>query len=343
MSDNASPFLVRSVGSNEWTPPEATAYREEKELQNLLAADPVLIPGVSSSAEAVQELQTSAGPIDICVVDADGSVTVVECKLAKNPEKRRMVIGQILDYASSLRIGGLDEFRNAWQRAGGSALDAMLSADGDKALAENLSRGRINLCLAVDKFDDDLRRLIEYLNLVTANEIMVTALQLAYARHGTVEILVPTTFGAEIAASKSVGRTKKESWTWETFLADLASDEDRAIALELRSRLESIAAPVGSRRYWFGNRPGGGIHFRIHGYRHCAFQLWQNSAHELLIYGNWPVWTTVANHEGFKALAEFLGQSHLGGAESVRARDLDIDGFWSAAVACDRAINGLDG
>ena len=339
MSDITSSLLIRAVGSTEWSPPESASYANESELQSLLANDPTHLPGVSPGARAVQELPTAAGPIDICVVEPDGSVTVVECKLARNSEKLRMVIGQVIDYASSLRSGGIDAFRKAWSGRGGASLDGVLNEESAGALEDNLAHARIHLCLAVDQIDDDLRRLIEYLNLVSTDEVRVTALELAYARHGSVEILVPSIYGAAIAASKGAGRRRKEPWTWDAFLAELASEADRAIALDLRSRLEAVPAPVGARRFWFGNRPGGGIFFRIHGYRHCAFQLWQNSAHELLIYGNWTVWGAVEHHEGFRRLAEALGQSHLAGAESVPAREVDLDKFWTAAVECDRAIN----
>ncbi len=107
MPDSAPAILVRAIGSDQWTTPETSAYENEAPLQALLATDPGRIPGVPSNAVAVQELPTSAGPVDVCVIAPDGTITVVECKLAKNSEKRRMVGGQVIDYASALRAEGV--------------------------------------------------------------------------------------------------------------------------------------------------------------------------------------------------------------------------------------------
>jgi hypothetical protein len=111
--------LVRRAGSGEaWTTPEASVYRNEKHLQELLAGDPARVPGVTVEANAVEELPTAAGPVDVCIIDVDGSLTVVECKLASNSEKRRMVIGQVIDYAAAI-----------WDGAGTSSADHGSSAE----------------------------------------------------------------------------------------------------------------------------------------------------------------------------------------------------------------------
>ena len=48
------------------------------------------------------ELKTPAGPIDNFMVTPSGLPVLVECKLWRNPEARRQVVGQILDYAKEL-------------------------------------------------------------------------------------------------------------------------------------------------------------------------------------------------------------------------------------------------
>src|SRR5260370_41471662 len=45
------------------------------------------------------ELSTNAGPVDLVFINSEGLLTLGECKLWKNPEARRQVIAQILDYA----------------------------------------------------------------------------------------------------------------------------------------------------------------------------------------------------------------------------------------------------
>lgn len=49
-----------------------------------------------------REMESGAGPIDLVYINPNGMLTLVECKLWKNPEARREVVGQILDYAKEL-------------------------------------------------------------------------------------------------------------------------------------------------------------------------------------------------------------------------------------------------
>lgn len=196
-------ILVHEVGtSGGWTSPEISTYDNEAHLQKLLVDDPGRVPGVAHEAKAVAELSTSGGSIDVTIIEPNGALTVVECKLASNSERRRMIIGQVIDYAAAIWMDGEESFVSAWQARSGSDPSEFLTSDAFSDLKRNIADARIHLCLAVDSIDDDLRRLVEYLNRVTVDHVRVTALQLGYARHGDLEILIPLTFGGEIAAAK---------------------------------------------------------------------------------------------------------------------------------------------
>ena len=110
MSDRM--ILVRQSSTDSWSEPETSTYTNESHLQELLAADPTRIPGITKGSKAVRELSTSAGPIDICVVSPSGTITVVECKLNKNSESRRMVIGPVVSPHSDR--AGLHEMAKTW-------------------------------------------------------------------------------------------------------------------------------------------------------------------------------------------------------------------------------------
>ena len=57
-----------------------------------------------------REFETESGPIDAIAIDKDGDIYVVETKIDKNPDKRR-VVAQALDYGASLwRHSRFDEF-----------------------------------------------------------------------------------------------------------------------------------------------------------------------------------------------------------------------------------------
>jgi hypothetical protein len=49
-----------------------------------------------------KELRTDVGPIDAVFINERGRLTIVECKLWKNPEARQQVVAQTLDYVSAL-------------------------------------------------------------------------------------------------------------------------------------------------------------------------------------------------------------------------------------------------
>jgi hypothetical protein len=338
------PIMIRSEGAESvWMQPETSAYKDEKHLQEILSANPTQIPGVVEGSIAVREFSTSAGPIDVCVVSPDGTITVVECKLEKNSESRRRVLGQVIDYASSIRADGSEKFRNSWVKRSGCDLDQVLNPDGVTALSFNIEQGRINLCLAVDRIDEDIQRLVEYMNLITAESIMVTALQLAYARLGTVEVLIPSTYGTEIARTKaaSYGQSS-ERWTWDSFLEALADKGDQQFAQELFNRAEGTEALGEYGRLWFGARPKGSIFFHIHKARYAPFYLWINSAGRLILFGTWMQWQSLKNDDRFRDLAEYLGQDVLEGTRGVLVSDLIIDTFWNIASECDLAINDLN-
>ena len=47
-------------------------------------------------------MPSGRGPIDIVYISPEGGITIVETKLWKNPEKHRVVVAQIIDYAKQL-------------------------------------------------------------------------------------------------------------------------------------------------------------------------------------------------------------------------------------------------
>ncbi len=260
-------ILIRR-GGGEWNAPHVRSYDNEAHLQTLLHASPSRVPGVPEGSLAVREMNTGGGPIDVCIVGLDGSITVVECKLASNSERRRMVLGQVIDYASAIWDDGADSFLTAWVQAGGVDPAETLDPVGFDQLRRNVADVRINLCLAVDRIDSDLRRLVEYLNLATREEITVTALQLAYAKDADVEILIPSTFGAEIAAAKKRPAERGRVWTWETFVAEIHDAADREAADRLHEWLEELNDRRGPHPLmWFGARPSGGVFFHPYGFR----------------------------------------------------------------------------
>jgi hypothetical protein len=83
------------------------AYSEDW-LQDLLYRHPGALPiseiddSFSGIVPVCREMETTAGPLDVLYATPGGRLVIAEAKLWRNPEARRKVIGQILDYAKEL-------------------------------------------------------------------------------------------------------------------------------------------------------------------------------------------------------------------------------------------------
>ena len=130
-----------------------------------LFADPVPI---------CRELLTPAGAIDNLLITPSGLPVLVECKLWRNPEGRREVIGQILDYSKELtRWSASDLQREASRRLGraGNVLLELVRDAGHEvdeiafndALTFNLRRGRFLLLIVGDGIREGVEAITEYL------------------------------------------------------------------------------------------------------------------------------------------------------------------------------------
>lgn len=96
---------------------------DEDGLQSLLEAHPHALPVPADMPKHApliplgREVSSSAGSIDLLYISPNGHLTVVETKLWKNPEARRRVVAQILDYAAALATWGYEELNAAVTRA----------------------------------------------------------------------------------------------------------------------------------------------------------------------------------------------------------------------------------
>ena len=131
--------------------------------------DPVFVSPIA----VCRELNTMAGPIDNLLITPSGLPIIVECKLW-NPEGRREVVGQILDYAKELsRWSSSDLQREVAKRSDlpGSPLLTLLQSAGHEvdeiafndALTSNLRRGRFLLLIVGDGIREGVEAIASYL------------------------------------------------------------------------------------------------------------------------------------------------------------------------------------
>jgi hypothetical protein len=289
--------LIRR-GSDGWREPAASAFDNEKALQDLVMLSPSLLPGGESLAVVAELSVPNVGFIDLVGVGADGRIVIVECKLRANPEIRREVVGQVLAYASGLWRMPYENFEAAFvarSKTETSLHGAVVSAtkinvdeaDLQHAIAQNLDAGAFRLIVAVDKITPELRSIVEFLNEHSSDSIEILALELDYARDGDVELLSPIVYGAEAADRKAKAKTSAR-WTESSFAEEMAARLPQR-ELELLERLLQHGASDGHHPYYgAGVTPGMSFYYEVAGQPASVWQvyLYSNGARLALSLGS---------------------------------------------------------
>lgn len=234
---------------------EEDSFLNEAELQELLAECPALLDGAQMQPDAPrrwlllareQGISETAGEggrwsVDHLLVDQDAVPTLVEVKLGGNPEIRRTVVGQMLEYAAhaaqtwdarQLR----QTFEESTKRQGLSPqavlrdlLQSESEPDADsfwQKVAENLAECRLRLLFVGDDIPSPLTRVAEFLNRQMSG-MEVFAVEIRQFRSESVQILVPRVFGGSSLPASRQRMNRAE------FLSYFQSDETRAAATRL--------------------------------------------------------------------------------------------------------------
>jgi hypothetical protein len=234
--------LVKKKGG-EWREAKVLRYFDEREFQKMLYSSPQLIPvqgELTKTRVFIDEAGlTGAGYTDLIGVDNDGEIYLVECKLATNPEIRREVIGQILEYASFLWEMSYEDFDSLFVKRKGNTLKGLLTegvVEGWEfeafrgAVTENLKTGNFHLIIAVDEMSEQLEEIIGFLGKRGAG-VRLQAIELQRYVQDDAEILVPQLHGEIFQFPK--GDRKRVAWSFESFFAEAKRrlSEERLTAL----------------------------------------------------------------------------------------------------------------
>lgn len=151
--------------------PDPVPFFKESEIKKLIVKYPRAIPGIEAPVATATELPVpETGPADIVLVDAEGQITIVECKLEANTEIRGQVIGQLFTYAAGLWQVDYEEFERRFRRAR-SDLTKPFEGRGERdrsefrsKVSENLSNGTFRLFVASDDVPSELDQAISFLD-----------------------------------------------------------------------------------------------------------------------------------------------------------------------------------
>jgi hypothetical protein len=273
---HATPVLIGTDGSD--TPltqlplGAGAGAVSEADIQALIHRHPSCLPIAeidplfAGPVPVCTELNTRAGPIDNFMVTPSGLPVLVECKLWRNPEGRREVVGQILDYAKELtRWSSSDLQREASRRLGrpGNVLLELVwaaghrvdEADFNDALTSNLRRGRFLLLIIGDGIREGVEAIAEYLQVHAGLHFTLGLVELPIYTLPTGErLFIPRILAKTLVVRRNVVATPDGY----TIADEAARNEEPSIAAPdptLEPRLSFLRELVGGFRFSDPDQP----------------------------------------------------------------------------------------
>ena len=255
-------------------PLEEAPFSTEDELQALIAGHPELLDGeqvrpgdprrwiLIAREKGISE-HSDAGArwsIDHLIIDQDAVPTLAEVKRGTNPEIRRTVVGQMLEYAAhASQTWTADELRRTFEESASARgldpideLGKLLQADGEpdadafwQSVVTNLSARRLRLLFIADDIPDPLERVVEFLNAQMPN-IEVLAVEIKRFQGRSTQTLVPRVIGRTAASASHGTSGSRRRLTHESFLSEFNSVEASAGA----ARLLDVAVKSGAQLGW---------------------------------------------------------------------------------------------
>lgn len=186
---------------------------DEAYIQNLVFKHPSCLP-ISDIDEAYnplipvcEELNTPVGPLDILMISPNGELVIIETKLWRNPEARRKVVAQILDYARELSQWTYEDLTREVNRrlqTKGNILYAIASnsASGQQieeqdfvdSVSRNLARGKFLLLIVGDGIKEGAQGITEFLSNSAHLNFTLSMIELSVYKSAEIgRIIIPKT------------------------------------------------------------------------------------------------------------------------------------------------------
>ena len=275
--------IYTSTGAGNLEALEETPFSTEDELQALIAEHPELLDGeqihpgdarrwiLITREKGIAALpgEGARWSVDHLIVDQDAVPTLAEVKRGSNPEIRRSIVGQMLEYAAhASETWTVGELRSAFER---QTADRGLDPDIELAtllqgydepdvegfwqdVATNLAARRLRLLFVADEIPDSLARVVTFLNAQMPS-IEVLAVEIKRFRGGSDQALVPRVIGRTAALSPRGQGRSAPKLTHHSFLEGFANDEVRGVAEQLLDAAEQSGGYV-----YYGT---GGVSIRV--------------------------------------------------------------------------------
>ncbi len=180
---------------------------DEATLQDLLFRFPQTLPIASidpayaGAVPVCKELSLPAGYADTLYVNHLGRLTLAEFKLWRNPQARREVIGQILDYAKDLASWGYEDLQRqvslALGRSGNALYDLVRRQHPDLNEAEfvdnvsrHLRRGEFLLLIIGDGIQEGAANIVDFVQRYSGLHFNLAMVEAALYRDAANSLIV---------------------------------------------------------------------------------------------------------------------------------------------------------
>lgn len=241
---------------------EPSQFKDEHELESIICNHPQLLTRDDDQELffVKRQLNIDSGIVDVVMLTADGLPAIVEVKLAKNPETRRKIVGQLIDYVATITTYTVDEFNDLLDGALENVLSEICIDDAEfrrkrQLIGSYLRAGVVRYILVVDTVNQDLERIVKFLALRSNLDIRLVSVEKYISENGET-IFVPKNIIAESESSSE--------------LSDPSSDKTVNSALisvvEAYNAIPNVIPIVGSARHYRQIKIDGwpkGVHYEF--------------------------------------------------------------------------------
>ena len=240
---------------------EETQFSTEAELQALIAEHPELLDGeqirpgdsrrwiliTREKGIAPAPGEAARWSVDHLIIDQDAVPTLAEVKRGSNPEIRRTIVGQLLEYAAhASETWTAQELRDAFERQAeardrdpGDELSTLLQSDGEpdvdgfwEDVSTNFAAKRLRLLFVADRIPDPLAQVVSFLNAQMPG-IEVLAVEIKRFQGKSAQTLVPRVIGRTSTSGPRPFVQPGHRLTRESFLKGFADEDVRSVAERL--------------------------------------------------------------------------------------------------------------
>ena len=179
----------------------------ENDLEDLLFRYPGALPiGAIDSSYAgtvpiCRQLELPAGYADALYINQSGRITLAEFKLWRNPQARREVIGQILDYAKDLASWGYEDLQRQVSLASGKRGNAIYDlvrerwpdvkeAEFVDNVTRHLRRGEFLLLIIGDEIQEGAANIVDFVRRYSGLHFNLAMVEAALYRDAANRLIV---------------------------------------------------------------------------------------------------------------------------------------------------------